>query len=82
MIANSVKRIADSRKFLGWRLFPCAPNLGEKNEFKETQTTAQALKTMLQYFPVTNTNDIDKAFDDIAKEHSGGVLTFSPSRTL
>jgi ABC-type uncharacterized transport system substrate-binding protein len=55
---------------------------GEKNEFKETQVTAHGLKTMLQYFPVTNTNDIDKAFVAIAKEHSGGILTFPDAVTV
>ena len=55
---------------------------GEKNEFKETQATAQTLKTGIQYFPVTTTSDIDKAFDDIAKEHADGVLTFPDAVTV
>jgi putative ABC transport system substrate-binding protein len=40
------------------------------------------MKTELQYFPVTTTDDIDKAFNEIAKGRSEGVLTFPDAVTL
>jgi putative ABC transport system substrate-binding protein len=55
---------------------------GEKNEFKETQATAQLLKTGLQYFPVTTANDFDKAFNSIPKEQVDALLTFPDAVTL
>ncbi|HSK31558.1 MAG TPA: ABC transporter substrate-binding protein, partial [Candidatus Limnocylindria bacterium] len=55
---------------------------GEKNEFQETQTAARAMKTVLQYLPVTTTRDIDNAFDMILKERAEAVLTFPDAVTL
>jgi ABC-type uncharacterized transport system substrate-binding protein len=55
---------------------------GEKNELKETRTAAQALKTGLQYLPVTTANDIDKAFEAIVKEHTEAILTFPDAVTV
>jgi putative ABC transport system substrate-binding protein len=55
---------------------------GEKNEYQETETTARALKTSLQYLPVTTTADIDSAFDKILKERAEAILTFPDAVTL
>jgi putative ABC transport system substrate-binding protein len=55
---------------------------GEKNEFQETETAARAMKTVLQYLPVTTTGDIDNAFDKILKERAEAVLTFPDAVTL
>jgi putative ABC transport system substrate-binding protein len=55
---------------------------GEKNEYQETETTARAMKTSLQYLPVTTTADIDSAFDKILKERAEAILTFPDAVTL
>jgi ABC-type uncharacterized transport system substrate-binding protein len=55
---------------------------GEERELKETQITAQALKTVLHYFSVTNPTDIDKAFGVIAKEHTDAILAFPDPITM
>ncbi len=55
---------------------------GEQRELKETQLTAQSLKTALQYLPVSNPADLDKAFDAIVKEHPNAILTFPDVVTM
>jgi len=55
---------------------------GEERELKETQLTAQALKTALHYLSVTNSADIDKAFGMIAKEHADAILAFPDPITM
>jgi putative ABC transport system substrate-binding protein len=55
---------------------------GEERELKETQLAAQALKTVLHYFSVTNPTDIDKAFGVIAKEHTDAILAFPDPITM
>ena len=55
---------------------------GEERELKETQITAQALKTVLHYFSVTNPTDIDKAFSEIAKAHTDAILAFPDPITM
>ena len=55
---------------------------GEERELKETQITAQALKTVLHYFSITNPTDIDKAFGMIAKEHTDAILAFPDPITM
>ncbi len=49
---------------------------GEKNELKETRAAALALKTELQYLPVTTSNEIDQAFDAIVKDRADAILIF------
>jgi ABC-type uncharacterized transport system substrate-binding protein len=55
---------------------------GEERELKETQITAQALKTVLHYLSVANSSDIDKAFGVIAKEHTDAILAFPDPITM
>jgi putative ABC transport system substrate-binding protein len=55
---------------------------GEKNEFKETQTAAQVLKTKLQYLPVNTSEDLETAFKAMIKEPPQAVLTFPDALTL
>ncbi|HEX9455743.1 MAG TPA: ABC transporter substrate-binding protein [Candidatus Binatia bacterium] len=55
---------------------------GEKNEFKETQTAAQVLKTKLQYLPVNTSEDLETAFKAMIKESPQAVLTFPDALTL
>jgi ABC-type uncharacterized transport system substrate-binding protein len=55
---------------------------GEERELKETQLSAQALRTVLHYLSVSNSADIDKAFAVIAKEHTDGILAFPDPITM
>ena len=49
---------------------------GEQRELKETQSTARALGTPLQYNQVRGTADVDAAFDTIIKENANALLVF------
>ena len=49
---------------------------GEQRELRETQSTARALGTTLQYNQVRDTADIDAAFDKIVKENANALLVF------
>ena len=49
---------------------------GEQRELRETQSTARALGTTLQYNQVRGTADIDAAFDTIIKENANALLVF------
>jgi putative tryptophan/tyrosine transport system substrate-binding protein len=49
---------------------------GEQREFRETQSTARALGTPLQYIQVRDTADVDAAFDTIIKENANAILVF------
>ena len=49
---------------------------GEQREFRETQSTARALGTTLQYNQVRDTADVDAAFDTIIKEKANALLVF------
>jgi putative ABC transport system substrate-binding protein len=55
---------------------------GEKKERNETEAAARALKTELQYLPVTSTSDIETAFEAIVKERPEAMLTFPDAVTL
>jgi putative tryptophan/tyrosine transport system substrate-binding protein len=55
---------------------------GEERELKETQLTAQALKTVLHYMPVSSSTDINNAFGVIAKEHTDAILAFPDPITM
>ena len=52
---------------------------GEQRELKETQSTARALETPLQYNQVSGTADVDAAFDTIVKENESDVTTLNSS---
>ena len=49
---------------------------GEQRELRETQSTARALGTTLQYNQVSDTADVDAAFDKIVKENANALLVF------
>ncbi|MBI4488358.1 MAG: ABC transporter substrate-binding protein [Deltaproteobacteria bacterium] len=49
---------------------------GEQRELRETQTTARALGTTLQYVQVRDTADFDGAFDAMIKEKANALLVF------
>ena len=55
---------------------------GEQRELKETQVAAQALKIRLRYLPVTNSTELNNAFDAIAKEHVNAILAFPDALTM
>jgi putative ABC transport system substrate-binding protein len=55
---------------------------GEKNEFHETQTAAQALKAKLQYLPVNTSEDLETALRAMAKDRPQAILTFPDALTL
>lgn len=55
---------------------------GEKKERNETEAAARALKTEIQYLPVTSTGDIDAAFENIVKDRPEAMLTFPDAVTL
>jgi len=50
---------------------------GEQRELKETQNTARALGTALQYNQVKNTAEVGAALDTILKEKANALLVFS-----
>jgi len=50
---------------------------GEQRELRETQSTARALGTTLQYIQVKDTADVDAAFDTIIKENANALLVFA-----
>jgi len=50
---------------------------GEQRELRETQSTARALGTTLQYNQVRGTADVDAAFDTIIKENANALLVFA-----
>src|SRR4030095_8783024 len=54
---------------------------GEQRELRETQTTARALGTTLQYLQVRDTADFDGAFDAIVKEKANALLVFPDALT-
>ena len=49
---------------------------GEQREFRETQSTAQALGTTLLYNQVKDTIEVSAAFDTIIKEKANALLVF------
>lgn len=49
---------------------------GEQRELRETQSTARALGTTLQYHQVKATADFDAAFDSLIKENANALLVF------
>jgi len=49
---------------------------GEQRELMETQSTARALGTTLQYHQVTASADVERAFDAIIKENANALLAF------
>ena len=54
---------------------------GEQRELRETQTTARALGTTLQYLQVRDTADFDGAFDAMIKEKANALLVFPDALT-
>jgi len=50
---------------------------GEQRELKETQNTARAWGTALQYNQVKNTAEVGAALDTILKEKANALLVFS-----
>jgi putative tryptophan/tyrosine transport system substrate-binding protein len=54
---------------------------GEQRELQETQTTARALGTTLQYHQVRDTADFDGAFDAMIKQKANALLVFPDALT-
>ncbi len=52
-------------------------HVGEQRELRETQSTARALGTTLQYNQVRDTPEVDAAFDTIIKENANALLVFA-----
>ena len=55
---------------------------GEQRELMETQTTARALGTTLQYHQVTASADVERAFDATIKENANALLVFPDPVTM
>ncbi len=55
---------------------------GEQRELMETQSTARALGTTLQYHQVKASADVDRAFDVIIKEKANALLAFPDPVTM
>jgi putative ABC transport system substrate-binding protein len=54
---------------------------GEQRELRETQGTAKAVGTTLQYHQVRTTADFDAAFDAVIKEKANALLVFPDALT-
>ena len=55
---------------------------GEQRELMETQSTARALGTTLQYHQVRASADVDRALDAIIKENANALLAFPDPVTM
>jgi len=55
---------------------------GEQRELMETQSTARALGTILEYHQVRASADVDRALDAIIKENTNALLAFPDPVTM
>ncbi|HEU4345046.1 MAG TPA: ABC transporter substrate-binding protein [Candidatus Binatia bacterium] len=55
---------------------------GEQRELKETQTTARALGTTLQYYQVKAANDFNAAFDAVMNDNANAIVVFPDALTF
>ena len=55
---------------------------GEKQELRETQTTARAMGMTLDYYQTRNSAEFDAAYEAIGKQNVNGLLVFPEGVTL
>ena len=75
-----LKEIAPRASRIAVLASPAHP--GEQRELSETQSTARALGTTLQYHQVRASADVDRAFDAIIKENANALLAFPDPVTM